>query len=401
MPASSIPQNHVLSFPPGELLLQLLKMTTGFIDWVWINQVLQRFRAKSPRTIFKPTLNTAVPSILVVAFILIIWAAVRYGEQTPNSDNVLCEPRAQEVGFIGDPDFYGLGIRLGLYLQWIAYLITAASLPKERRGVMVSYVIFNLSITVAIMVKVFSRECTLTVELFVVLVLFWGGINVVHIPLMQATFFNGLRKRFQEPQASRSNIIRAASWMTEASGKTSPIEPRIPRTSRWLLLISHLFNFLISPITIWYWTRLAVAGQTDFAPTPGGSAFFFFARIPESSFKSFSIFMAIASTMTFIKLVQAFLPTPYDFEENPKLSGLVWILLGIITSPLGFIMFFLRIIPMLLASGMSALYYWTHQDGDAFDDGDLRYPGISPLPGDIFVLIGYAFANTFRFKAHI
>ena len=349
-----------------------------------MDSILKKLRAIPLLSIFKFIRDIFAASVLVVAFIVIIWATVHYGEQNLDSDSPLCKPRTQVIGFIGDPDFYGLGIRLGLYLQWIAYLITAASLPQERRRVMISYVIFNLSITAAIMVKVFSRQCTFTTEFFVILTLFWGGIHVVQLPLMHASSLASLAKSFKESRTSNTHITRVISHTTEVS----PSKACIPRTSRWLLWISQLFNFLISPITIWYWTRLAVVGQTDFAPTPGGSAFFFFGRISESGFKGLSIFMAIASAATYVQLVQAFLPLPCHLHEEPKLSDIFWIILYAITFPFSILMIFLRLVPMLFATAIARFYYKTHFEVDAVNEPDPTSPGILS-PQEVFILIGY------------
>src|SRR5437762_10029993 len=73
--------------------------------------------------------------------------------QGAHRDPSLCtwrSPRRELAGgFVGNPDFYGLGIRLGVYMQWLASLIAYASLLRERRSLAAGYAIFSLSFAIA------------------------------------------------------------------------------------------------------------------------------------------------------------------------------------------------------------------------------------------------------------
>ena len=69
---------------------------------------------------------------LLLAFPLLLWSLVRYGELGFGKIDDNCVERVKQArGFDGDSDFYGLGIRLGIYLQWIAASIT--NLPETVR----------------------------------------------------------------------------------------------------------------------------------------------------------------------------------------------------------------------------------------------------------------------------
>ncbi|KAF2239787.1 hypothetical protein EV356DRAFT_495557 [Viridothelium virens] len=144
---------------------------------------------------------------LLLIFSILLWALINYGEKLPQETNAECNDRSQQmIGFEGDSDFYGLGIRLGLYLQWASSFLTNCFTPTEREPVIVTYVIFSLSITIAILVKIFTQQCSFVAEIFVVLTMFWGGLNILVVPMAQGTTWDpiaelgvreGILKAFQ------------------------------------------------------------------------------------------------------------------------------------------------------------------------------------------------------------
>ena len=60
-----------------------------------------------------------------------------------------CNDRTLENGFIGDPDFYGLGICLGLYLQWAVTLFMNLFLPADREAAISTSFVFSISVAAA------------------------------------------------------------------------------------------------------------------------------------------------------------------------------------------------------------------------------------------------------------
>ena len=215
-------------------------------------------------------------AFFVAILAAIITALVHHQQTSRNALDVVCNSRiGDSVGFDGDPDFYGLGIRLGVYLQWLTDLIIIGYLEEDRQYVLMTYHIFSISIAVALFVKIFTSACIFSVEVFIVLVLFWAGYNIVQLPMMKAISLNIL---FQ-------------------SRKEDLAQFRVPRLSRKLRWTMQLLNFIMSPITVCFWTRIAAAEGADFAFTPGSTAYFFFARIRGHTLKPFSIFMATASAI--------------------------------------------------------------------------------------------------------
>ena len=256
-----------------------------------------------------------IPLILAVS--LLPWALVRHGEQSLASAS--CEDRLQRaVGFEGDPDFYGLGIRVGLYLQWISSFVTNCFTPNERRAVLTSYAIFNLSITAATLARVFGEQCTFAAELFVVLTMFWGGLNIVIVPVARAIGNEDFSA------SADADFLRNYNRRWQL---------------RWSL---SLLQYIMSSVTVWFWARLAAVDYQVFAPTPGGNSVFFFARFQGASIKGLSIFMAVASAINFVWLTFTMLPLQWDpnpdhstDEIEPKVGGAIWLVLSLILSPIG------------------------------------------------------------------
>ena len=122
----------------------------------------------------------------VATFASITWALLHHSEVRGQS-TIQCKDRLNtSPGFEGDPDFYGLGIRLGVYLQWLSDLITAGYLENDRKYVLTTYHIFSISLTVALFVKIFTASCKFSVEVYIVLILFWDGLNIVQLHMMRA-----------------------------------------------------------------------------------------------------------------------------------------------------------------------------------------------------------------------
>lgn len=242
-------------------------------------------------------------AFLLATFATIIWALVRHAERSHNALDTACDSRLKNdsVGFDGDPDFYGLGIRLGVYLQWLSDLITTGYLEKERQYVLLTYQIFSISIVVALFVKIFTSTCTFSAEVFTVLVLFWGGYNIVQIPTMKAISRNKINKLY----------------------KKDPLNFEIPRSSRKLRWSMQLLTFVMYPVTIWFWARIPAAEGIDFASTPGGTAYFFFARIHGHALKPFGVFMAIASAINFTWSIYVLIPGPSWMIESRNDDGLL------------------------------------------------------------------------------
>ena len=185
--------------------------------------------------------------------ILLTWASVRYGERR-HSNTAQCADRSTSDGFIGNPDFYGFGIRIGIYLQWLASLLANAFLPKDRRFMAGAYACLTVAFFVAMLVLMFQNNCSYTAEVIVLLNLLWGGSQTVLMPYVDNEF----------------------KWK--------------PLRGLQLLIIPLLLPLIT--VSTWFWVRLAVFGEVDFAPTPRGTSFFLLSHIRSSSILPASQFVA-------------------------------------------------------------------------------------------------------------
>ena len=106
---------------------------------------------------------------------------VKYGEMKHSSPKK-CIDRYTDAGFLGNPDFYGLGIRIGIYLQWLGSLIANSFLPGDRRAMAGAYASFGVALLVAVLLLIFQNDCAFTAEMIVLLTILFGGLYVVLLP---------------------------------------------------------------------------------------------------------------------------------------------------------------------------------------------------------------------------
>jgi hypothetical protein len=106
--------------------------------------------------------------------IITAWASVAHGERG-QARRTQCRSRLRAVGFEGNPDFYGMGIRIGPYLQWLSSLIANAFLPGERRSMAGAYAASSIALFIALLLLIFKHECAFTAEIIVMLNVIWAG----------------------------------------------------------------------------------------------------------------------------------------------------------------------------------------------------------------------------------
>jgi hypothetical protein len=111
---------------------------------------------------------------IVGCFAVLLWALITFA-QNVNPDAADCAARETENGFIGNPEFYGFGIRLGIYFQWWASLIANLYLPNEWASLFATFLAFSIALIVVILMLIFQHACTFTGEIIAVLFIFWGG----------------------------------------------------------------------------------------------------------------------------------------------------------------------------------------------------------------------------------
>ncbi|KAI1614504.1 hypothetical protein EDD36DRAFT_464339 [Exophiala viscosa] len=160
-------------------------------------------------------------------------------------------------------DFYGLGVRLGLYLQWLSSLIANPFLHGERRSMAGAYLASSLALTIALFILVLRPECVFTAEIMVMLNIIWGGTYQVMSPFI-AEFTH--RKDFV------MDGIQVALMLVNGS---------------------------VISLSAWFWVRMASVGETDFVATPGGTSYFLFSHVKGGDLGTASRFMAFLSIWSF------------------------------------------------------------------------------------------------------
>lgn len=81
-----------------------------------------------------------------------------------------------QCGFGGDNDTYGLGIRLGLYIQWLTFIITCGFVTQEARSIRGITNCFQGAMFVALIYITVSKGSELyAVEAYIVLSFCFGG----------------------------------------------------------------------------------------------------------------------------------------------------------------------------------------------------------------------------------
>ena len=75
---------------------------------------------------------------------------------------------------------YGLGVRSGLYIQWVTSLLANHLLREESTALMRSYLIFHIALCIAVAVLTFQKNCTFVVEIVLLYYLVYGGFICVY-----------------------------------------------------------------------------------------------------------------------------------------------------------------------------------------------------------------------------
>lgn len=183
--------------------------------------------------------------------------------------------RSGECGFEGNPDLYGLGIRLGVYLQWLSGLIVYLWYPEGRDDITEPYLIFLIAVCIAALVQTAKPESTFAVEILILIFIVFGGFYTV--------LSIGLRERYRR----RIKRVEFNPFYYVAS-------------------VSLLAG--VSTYCSWFW----LSGiHVNFQRTPCGSYTFLFAKVSiyNSSVYRFlaacSIYLAIFSDIYYLWLISS------------------------------------------------------------------------------------------------
>jgi hypothetical protein len=244
-----------------------------------------------------PLVMTFITAMIFSPLIIIAWACVAHGERG-QARRTRCESRLRTVGFEGNPDFYGVGIRIGVYLQWLSSLTANAFLPDQRRSMAGAYAAFSIALFIALLLLIFKHECAFTAEIIIMLNVIWGRIYLVTL-----SYTNGEEERKKK-------------W----------------RSFLGLKGVFLAFMLAIVHVSAWFWLRMASAGEADFVPTPSGTSFFLFAHVRRGGLEIASRFMAFLSIWISSTPVLAFIVYPLERIGFEKLAMILALL-----TPVGFL----------------------------------------------------------------
>jgi hypothetical protein len=189
-------------------------------------------------------ISYAIPLVLPIVLISELGAHIQHRTVDPGS----CIVRVSGgCGFVGNSDVYGLGVRLGVYLQWISTVLANVYLPNERRGMVAASLAYSIAMFIALLVLVFDGSCLYMVEVIVLLYLLVGGV----------TSIAGTYRSFTDARNTQLKTGIDLAWLFSSPS---------------ILFFSH-----------WFWIGMSKDQlQLDsFFPTPCGTSFFLMARVSE------------------------------------------------------------------------------------------------------------------------
>lgn len=136
-----------------------------------------------------------MPQEIAVVIILPIVYHLRYPFPPPlfdcketQSTSLTMDQQPPQCGFEGNPDLYGLGIRMGVYFLWASALIIWRWYPEGRTELGGAYLLFLFALLIAMVVITARLEPIHSAEILLLMYIIFGGVFTV--------MMIGLRKRY-------------------------------------------------------------------------------------------------------------------------------------------------------------------------------------------------------------
>jgi hypothetical protein len=179
---------------------------------------------------------------------------------------------SQSCAFNGNSDMYGLGIRLGYYLQWFGSVLAAWIAPGEVEGLRITNTLFVAATFLALLIQVGENQSPeqgglQTVEVYIVLLLTFGSaFGLVPILLWRfGTGFDAEKDPTRWPKAKTQSatfnglytllLIAVVAFQIWYWGE-KVVEDGIPGCSSWGFLFSRIS--LQDPALRWLNVTLSV-----------------------------------------------------------------------------------------------------------------------------------------------
>lgn len=225
------------------------------------------------------------PLLAAVPIYPLLGALVKFGQDHAKLFPASCNSRVTGRGFVGNSDFYGLGIRIGIYLQWISSVMSNLLLPATGRALVGSQMSLTIALFVALLLLIFERDCTFTAEMIVILYLMVAGMFISMLGY----------KTSAKQTTGGGRSIHGLEWVAWPAG------------------------FTALSLSAWFWVRLASTDESDFTQTPGGTSIFLFTRVNGHSLSDASAFIAAFSIWALAApLIQITLRRAAVYSSSPR-----------------------------------------------------------------------------------
>jgi hypothetical protein len=338
-------------------------------------------------------------------FLLLTFALIPFGLSMQHTDPALLPREALCPSIEGNSDFYGLGIRIGVYLQWFSSWVSNSVNPDAAASNHDTNTVFLCALLIATAVA-FSDDSLQLSEKYVLLLLSSGFFCTV-------VSFLGLRLRFLQPSSSRSfrqaveeayteGIADASEqaangrWKLPSIGFRHDSNFRHPALSWAGVIVRSSIGILLAVLSLltWWASPKTTADRTNtcitvvyfFGPRDLSGSLFTFFRVAAVLLTIPLGYLFLYSAYFVLKLIshganwliryvvinasERFFPGAWDrLEEREKI--LLGALIGLTTGS------FRVLDPYQLISGLKALRK-RHSDEDNGRDPQLRgQPGLS------------------------
>jgi hypothetical protein len=205
------------------------------------------------------------------------------------SIQVLHDRSTNACGYTGNSDIYGLGIRIGIYLQWFSTWLSTAVIPEEMLGTTVANGIFLIAISAATLTLCTSSPTA-------------GGTPVYTADMIILLAIFGISVYF----------LYSVSWFGRHFGPSSSIGFTFEDNTALGESIKMILSLCMASISIWFWFH----GVDHFEPTPCGTYAFLFgvridatgraARVVYGLASCFALFVFAWFGSTIVVIVTAF-----------------------------------------------------------------------------------------------
>ena len=139
-------------------------------------------RSDKPKILRDLTILLCLSLFTITIYAIYAWSIFFFGGSNP-SNGPSCYRRRREEGFQGNSDLYGLGIRLGFYIQLATILFTNVRCPELGRELSAGFAVSSLALMIALLLVVYEHTCAFTAEVFILLAMLFGGGVIVIFPL--------------------------------------------------------------------------------------------------------------------------------------------------------------------------------------------------------------------------